>query len=44
MINSSIFSLLFFHVGLGCAHKIKLELMHGFRNFDENENVVIEIN
>jgi len=31
-----------------CAHKIKLELMHSdktcFRNFDENENVVIEIN
>jgi len=28
MINSPTFPLLFFNVLLGCAHKIKLELMH----------------
>jgi len=48
VINSLTFLLLFFDVVLGCAYKIKLELMHSdktvFGNFDENENVVIEIN
>jgi len=47
VINSPTFPLLFFNVVLGCAYKIKLELMHsdnGFENFDENENVVIEVN
>ena len=28
MINSPTFPLLFFHVVLGCTHKIKLKLMH----------------
>jgi len=48
VINSPTFPLQFLDVILGCTYKIKLELMHidktRFGNFDENENVVIEIN